>query len=94
MKNNLAKIKSLVRSSNLSFQEIDDLVEFLSQIDEKSMVTLIELFEKNPSWILIFYQNIQAKKSALNTKDKKTWNKIVEKERLDLLKMEMEDIKK
>lgn len=94
MKSNLTKIKSLVRSSNLSFQEIDELVEFLNQIDEKNIATLIELFEKEPSWILMFYQNIQSKKAALNKKDEKTWNEIIEKEKLDLLKMEMEDIKK
>lgn len=89
---NLSKIKSLIRSSKLSFQEIDDLVDFVERLDEKSLVTLIELFEKRPSWILKFYQNIKAKKTALNTKDKKAWNEIIEKENLDLLKMEIEEI--
>lgn len=90
--NNLSKIKSLIRSSKLSFQEIDELVNFVSRMDKKSLATLIELFEKKPSWILKFYQNILAKKTALNKKDKNEWNDIVEKENLDLLEMEIDDI--
>lgn len=89
---NLSKIKSIIRSSKLSFQEIDEFVDFVSRLDEKSLATLIELFEKKPSWILKFYQNIQSKKTALNKKDKKTWNEIIEKENLDLLEMEIDDI--
>lgn len=89
---NLSKIKSLVRSSKLSFQEIDTLTNFLNQLDENNLATLIKLFEKKPSWILKFYQNIQTKKSALNKKDKKTWNNIIKKENLDLLEIEIEDI--
>lgn len=87
MTSNRAKIKSLVRLSNLSFQEIDEFVEFLNQMDEKNLATLIGLFERNPNWILTFYRNIQAKKIALNKKDEKMWNEIVENESLDLLKI-------
>lgn len=89
---NLSKIKSLIRSSKLSFQETDELVDFVNRLDEKSLAVLIELFEKKPSWILKFYQNIQSKKTALNKKDNKTWNEIIERENLDLLEMEIDDI--
>ena len=89
---NLSKIKSFIRSSKLSFQEIDELVDFVKRLDEKSLAVLIELFEKKPSWILRFYQNIQSKKTALNKKDNKTWNEIIERENLDLLEMEIDDI--
>ncbi|OGG90119.1 hypothetical protein A3C68_00515 [Candidatus Kuenenbacteria bacterium RIFCSPHIGHO2_02_FULL_42_29] len=89
---NLSKIKNLIYSSKLSFQEIDELTDFVNKLDKKSLTILIELFEKKPSWILKFYQNIQAKKVALNKKDKNKWNSIIEKENLDLLEMEIHDI--
>lgn len=89
---NLSKIKSFIRSSKLSFQETDELVDFVNRLDEKSLAVLIELFEKKPSWILKFYQNILSKKTALNKKDNKAWNEIIERENLDLLEIKIDDV--
>ena len=81
------KMKSLVRSSKISFQEIDDLVNFLNQLDEDSLATINDLFEKQPDWIIKFYQDIQNKKIAFDKKDKQLWDKIIKKEEQDLLKI-------
>lgn len=71
----LSRIKSLTRISGLSLKEKDELIEFLSQIDENSLAALIELFERKPRWILKIYQNTQNKKAALDRREKKCGRK-------------------
>lgn len=84
---NLSRIKTIVHISNLDYQDMDNFIDFLSRIDEDDLAILIELFEKKPSWVSKFYQNILTKKEVLNKKDKKGWQKIIEKEKADLLKL-------
>lgn len=73
--------------SQLSFQKIDDFIIFLSRMDKKNLDILANLFEKQPEWILKYYQNIQTKKAVIRKKDKKAWNELVKKEVMDLLKI-------
>lgn len=86
------ELDNLIFISSLPIEDKYSFSQFCRKLDLKSMHILVNLFKEKPEWIAKFYQIVQAKKAVLNKKDKKAWNDIIEKENLDLLEMEIEDI--
>lgn len=86
------ELDNLIFTSALPLEDKYRLSEICRKLDLKKITTLTKLFKERPEWIFKFHKNIQAKKKALEGKDKKAWNKIIKKENLDLSEIEMKDI--
>lgn len=86
------ELDNLIFTSHLPIEDKYSFSQFCRKLDPESMHTLVNLFKDKSEWIAKFYQNVQAKRAALNKKDKKAWNEIIEKENLDLLEIEIDDI--
>lgn len=67
----------------------NDFLLFISRISDEKQVELLKFLKDNQHWISRISENIQAKKKAFGAKDKVAWNEILEKESLDLLKLEI-----
>jgi len=76
--NNFEILKKLIAESTLQNEEKTKLVDLVKKLSEKEFVELIEIFQKNPEFIQIFYKNFQLKKTFGS--DASKMNKIIKKE--------------
>jgi len=82
------EIELMCSKQKLSEVAKKDFLLFISRISNEKQAELLTLFKKNPDWIFKIANNLQAKKKAFNKKDKKAWNEIIKKEKIDLFKIE------
>lgn len=71
----------------LTQREEIDLVSALQQARSDHVHVLAVMFEQDPRYAVLFYQNYQAKRRAVQNGDMETWNKIIEKELRDVREM-------
>ena len=82
------KFKEIIKKSKLSSIEVKEMVNFFNQASPDDLAIVIEVFQQEPEWIVKISNNIKAKRKILSNRDKKAWKKIIEKEKVDLLKAE------
>lgn len=54
--------------------------DFLSRAKEDELAPLVQLFEKDASWVTKLFHNYQDKKAAFASRDPKLWEKILDEE--------------
>ncbi len=84
MGENFQKISQLVKSSELSSQDQKLFLDILSKATEVDLMPLLELFKEDPSSISKIFQNYQAKRFVLLSKDQNLWEKIIVEEKKEL----------
>ncbi len=80
-----SKLCSLIRMSSLSPDNIDFLTNFFHEASEDDLALLTKLVEQDFKWLYKINRNIRAKKKALDKKDIKLWQKIINEEKEELL---------
>ncbi len=63
------QIETLVLNSNLPPEERHELLEVLALLDNDTLQEVLELFQKNATWIEIVYQNFLDKRDAFANND-------------------------
>ncbi len=63
------QIEMLVLNSNLPPEERHELLEVLASLDNDTLQEVLELFQKNATWIEVVYQNFLDKRDAFANND-------------------------
>jgi hypothetical protein len=85
---NSDKIDQYILNSTLAEWEKQELLDVFARADDHQLRTALDEFEKDPKLITALSQNYQAKRAAFVARDGKLWNRIVEKEDLQLQAIE------
>lgn len=80
METNFQKIQHLLSLSDLSIQEQDNLLVFLSGTTDERLDPVAALFAEDSSWIRKISENFKAKQSAFAGKNKAAWDEILKGE--------------
>lgn len=54
--------------------------DFLLRAKDVELVQLVTLFEKDAAWVVKLFHNYKDKKAALDSRDPKRWEKILDEE--------------
>ncbi len=90
METNFQKLKLILTESNLSEEEQNNLLVFLSLATDEEMETTVKLFMEDPTLIEKINRNYKEKQEAVKTKDSEKWQKIIEEEEKNLKEIEAE----
>lgn len=63
------------------------LILLLSKVGNEDLLSLVNLFSEDPSWVEKINENYKNKSTAVNTGNSKLWRKIIREEELQLQKM-------
>lgn len=81
----IEKIRYIANQNTvLTQREEIDLVSVLQHARPDHVHTLAVMFGEDPQYAVLFYQNYQAKKRAVQNGDTEAFNKIIEKELRDV----------
>lgn len=75
------KILKTIQKQSLSFAELKNWRVVLENIPENLCVDILEFIENNPEGLRILTDNLNEKVEALEKKDIKKWEEILEKEK-------------
>ncbi|MFZ2189599.1 MAG: hypothetical protein WA057_00935 [Candidatus Magasanikiibacteriota bacterium] len=88
----LKQLEILFEEKKINPEIQKDLFLLFSKMETVEQEKLWSFLNKNPDWILKLENNILSKKDIWNTQDSKKWNKLVEEEYTDLLRIEIADM--
>jgi hypothetical protein len=74
------KLKEILAKSSLTEVQQLELLEAFGAGDEQTLFDICNLLESNPTLIDELYNNLKAKKEALQLNDQKHWEEIIKKE--------------
>lgn len=78
--NNREKVRVYIRQSPLTLIEKAEFSDFLSRANNDELAPLVALFEKDAAWVVKFFHNYKDKKAAIDSRDPKRWEKILDEE--------------
>ena len=80
MQLSLIQIQSLFEKSDLSSDEQNKFIRFLSGAHDEELSELVSLFEEDPFWIRKLYRNFEDKKRAWTEGGGESWQSIISEE--------------
>lgn len=78
--NNREKVSVYILQSSLSLQDKAEFSDFLSRAKDDELAPLVALFENDADWVVKLFHNYQDKKVAIDSRDPKRWEKILDEE--------------
>ncbi len=90
METNFQKLKLILTESNLSEEEQNNLLVFLSLATDEELETTVKLFMEDPTLIEKINRNYKEKQKIIKANDSEKWQKIIEEEEKDLKEIEAE----
>ncbi len=85
-RNTFQKIHEIIEESDLSLEEKMDFTELFAQTKEGALRPVLNLLEKDPSWVERLYANYKIKEEALVTGNMEAWHDAIQKEKEELEK--------
>ena len=92
MSSNLSQLQKLISSSGFSNEQKEEFLGLFSKAKDKDLKYVVDLFKNDPSYIEKMYGVYRTKSVAFKNKDKKAWEKILQKEHQDLEKIEKSNL--
>jgi len=86
-RNTFQKIHEIIEKSDLSLEEKMDFTELFAQTKESALRPVLNLLEKDPSWVERLYTNYKIKEEALVTGNMEAWHDAIQKEKEELEKV-------
>ncbi len=90
METNFQKLKLILTESNLSEEEQNNLLVFLSLATDEELETTVKLFMEDPTLIEKINRNYKEKQKIIKANDSEKWQKIIEEEEKNLKEIEAE----
>lgn len=78
--NNREKVRAYILQSPLALMEKAEFSDFLSRAKDEELAPLVALFEKDQNWVVKLFHNYKDKKAAIDSRDSKRWEKILDGE--------------
>lgn len=85
METPINNLKKIIADSSLDYTERVDFLLSLSKLDEDKQKIFVSLFRRDSFLISRFYQLLQKKKLAMEQKNHKLWQEIIDEE-IELIK--------
>jgi len=79
--NNISKLKKFIHASKLRAEEQFDFILLCSSISEEDATVMLELFQKDVSWVEKVFKNYSQKNEAFSSGDVEAMKKILIEER-------------
>ena len=92
MNSNLSQLQKLIFSSDLSDEQKEEFLGLFSKAKDKDLKYVVDLFKDDPSYMEKIYGVYKVKSVAFKNKDKKAWEKILQKEHQDLEEIEKSNL--
>lgn len=77
----IADLKKIIFSSDISFQEKEDLGWMFEEATDEEISTAVRLFTEDIAWVRRLSDNYQKTKLAFLTDDLELWKQILEEEK-------------
>lgn len=84
MVSSFGKLINILAKSDLTIEEQDELMDFLTKAKEEDLKEVVDFLTENPGWTRKIYHNYRVKKEALDKRDRVLWGKIISQEIEDL----------
>lgn len=78
---NYERIKNSINASLVDAGAKQSMIDVFAEVDDANLSDIANLFEKDPSWVMKFNDNRNAKQKAAAANDPALWQEILEQEK-------------
>lgn len=85
---NLQKFKELLKKSDLSQSEQDELLILFARAADEELEPMLKLLSEQPKWLKKISDNYKIKQAAITAKNPASWQKVIQDEERELQELE------